>query len=103
MTSALVSDLHRVDAGAKAATPAWELKTSYVPEDYPLWPSADVFIEADMLDLYNRGYRQAGFNEIWVAGVPSPGVSPTECLPAIMLPVADIWGRHLGSGHLGSE
>jgi hypothetical protein len=59
----------------------WRLMTTRVPEDYALWPSADVFQPADMLALFELGRAAGKDMSHWEKGVPRLGVSPAPCLP----------------------
>jgi hypothetical protein len=78
-----VGDLHETLGTLNLAAEPWQLLTSRVPESYPLWPDADVFVPADMLDLFNLGATWIQQAAPWFPGIPVPGVPPTECLPSI--------------------
>jgi predicted acylesterase/phospholipase RssA len=83
MNDALVGDLYQAKARLSAGVPAWDLYTTRVPGDYPLWPSPDQFKPADMLALFNVGLGIGGDMGKWTAGIPPAGVPETACLPPL--------------------
>ncbi len=83
MNDALVGDLYQAKARLDAGVPAWDMYTTRVPGDYPLWPSPDQFKPADMLSLFNVGVGIGGDMAKWTHGIPTPGVPETECLPLL--------------------
>jgi predicted acylesterase/phospholipase RssA len=83
MNDALVGDLYHAKARLSAGVPAWDLYTTRVPGDYPLWPSPDQFKPADMLSLFNVGLGVGGNMGKWTAGIPTAGVPETACLPLL--------------------
>jgi hypothetical protein len=81
MNDALLGDLHQAKTRLDAAIPKWDMYTTRVPGNYPLWPSPDKFVPNDMLHLFNEGLLVGGDLSKWTHGIPDPGVPETECLP----------------------
>lgn len=81
MNDALVGDLYQAKARLEAGQPPWEMFTTRVPPTYALWPSPDQFKPADMLALFEEGRAVGGNMGKWTAGIPTPGVPESECLP----------------------
>jgi predicted acylesterase/phospholipase RssA len=90
MTDALNGDLWETQGRfnppppSPTPNPQWKLLVSRVPEEYPLWPDPDVFDPAQMSELFDLG-REAGKDFThWHTGVPTPGPSPTKCIPPML-------------------
>jgi predicted acylesterase/phospholipase RssA len=88
MTAALDGDLGRALRRLRAnVSPKWDMNTSFIPEDYLLWPSPDVFKPADMEDLFDRAKAEVVKPGHWVKNrVPEPDVSRLECIPPFPTP-----------------
>jgi len=75
--AAMGGDLHAIHGVAENAAPPWELKTSFIPDTYELWPSPDRFREAEMKDLFDHAVTNG---PAWYSGVPNFGASQAPCM-----------------------